>query len=127
MSNLSTTQIDTLREQLQSRLRVLQLEVQAAEAAQREPAASDGHEVGDSKDQAALAQVRDVDGVQEQRDLDEIKQIELALDRLHSGDYGVCADCGDNIALPRLQAQPAALRCTACQTQREAGRVLGHH
>jgi RNA polymerase-binding transcription factor DksA len=38
---------------------------------------------------------------------------------LARGDYGVCEDCGEPIGAARLQAQPAALRCAACQQRFE--------
>ena len=43
------------------------------------------------------------------------RQIELALERLETGDYGVCEDCGDPISPKRLQAAPWALLCVGCQ------------
>ncbi len=56
--------------------------------------------------------------------LSEIEQLELndinqALSRVDSQDYGVCANCGVEIPLTRLQAEPQALRCFKCQVQRE--------
>jgi RNA polymerase-binding transcription factor DksA len=35
------------------------------------------------------------------------------------GEYGICVDCGNDIGAARLAAQPAALRCVACQTVAE--------
>jgi DnaK suppressor protein len=35
------------------------------------------------------------------------------------GTYGICIDCGGEIPFERLQAQPAALRCIACQNAYE--------
>ncbi len=59
------------------------------------------------------------------RDLDEYQAGRTALARLESGDYGTCTDCGQAIAPARLQAQPFAVRCIACQTLRE--RAAGTH
>jgi DnaK suppressor protein len=53
------------------------------------------------------------------RDREELMQVEAALRRWDAGDFGVCADCGEPIARERLQVQPAALRCAACQTAHE--------
>ena len=39
--------------------------------------------------------------------------VELA--RLHSPEYGVCAECGKDIPYTRLLAVPAARHCAACQ------------
>ncbi len=50
----------------------------------------------------------------------ELSMIARALDQLKSGTYGTCADCGDQIPLARLQAQPFASCCIRCATAREA-------
>ncbi len=52
----------------------------------------------------------------------EISQIELALSRIEDGDYGECANCGNDIAEKRLEAQPTAILCIDCATAAEAGR-----
>lgn len=39
--------------------------------------------------------------------------------RLHTPDFGVCADCGADIPYVRLEATPAATRCAACQARFE--------
>lgn len=49
----------------------------------------------------------------------ELDQINGALNRIESGDYGVCIDCGVEIPEPRLIANPFALRCVACEEKRE--------
>lgn len=49
----------------------------------------------------------------------EIREIDAALMRLARGRYGVCTDCADEIDVERLQAQPAARRCSLCQEQFE--------
>ena len=45
----------------------------------------------------------------------QLKQIDAALARLNSEEYGVCVDCGDAISRGRLEAIPWALRCVGCQ------------
>jgi RNA polymerase-binding transcription factor DksA len=40
--------------------------------------------------------------------------LHLALARLHQPDYGVCIECGKDIAFARLQDDPEALHCGAC-------------
>jgi DnaK suppressor protein len=48
-----------------------------------------------------------------------IRKIETALERLDSGDYGVCEECGEEIGLERLKIIPYALYCRDCQETRE--------
>jgi DnaK suppressor protein len=48
-------------------------------------------------------------------------QIENALRRMEAGAYGRCANCGQNIAVPRLEALPWARFCVDCQELAEKG------
>ncbi len=48
------------------------------------------------------------------QDLNELRQIDAALDRLAAGTYGECAKCGEDIAPERLKAVPATPLCAAC-------------
>jgi len=48
------------------------------------------------------------------------RQVLAALQRIKSGDYGVCEWCGEPIAAKRIEAVPWATRCVACQAQAEA-------
>jgi DnaK suppressor protein len=67
-------------------------------------------------DDAALAELQQTLDVAElERDARELKQVKDAMRRLHTPDYGVCVDCGAEIPYSRLAAQPAAVRCVACQ------------
>lgn len=45
---------------------------------------------------------------------DEIRRISVALDRMASGDYGFCTECGTAIAAERLAAYPYADECIDC-------------
>ncbi|HOM17257.1 MAG TPA: TraR/DksA family transcriptional regulator, partial [Thermoguttaceae bacterium] len=49
----------------------------------------------------------------------ELAQIENALERMRSGQYGICESCGHSIALARLQALPYATLCIKCQRELE--------
>lgn len=39
------------------------------------------------------------------------KAVEAALERIESGLYGICEECGEEIPLKRLEANPAAATC----------------
>ena len=41
-------------------------------------------------------------------------RLETALERLHQPDYGVCIECGKDIAFVRLKSDPWTLHCQAC-------------
>lgn len=115
----TATHLKTLRDLLTHRQHELRAEVHAAEQARREPGDAAAHEVADRKDEAAQRLIADVDGAQEQRDVDELAQVDAALQRLDKGTYGNCMDCGEPIALERLLVQPAAPRCVRCQEAHE--------
>jgi RNA polymerase-binding protein DksA len=119
MDRATPAQLTTLRESLNRRLVELRAEVQAAQHARLQSGDAGTHEVADRKDEAAQRQVEGLDSAQEQRDIDELAQVESALQRLAAGSYGNCADCGDAIAPERLRVQPAAQRCAACQVAYE--------
>lgn len=109
----------TLRDLLAYRRHELQTEIHAAQQGQRTALEPAGREVSDQKDQATLLQMTALDDAQQRRDAEELAQVEAALHRLDAGTYGDCVECGEPIALSRLMVQPAALRCAACQSDRE--------
>lgn len=64
---------------------------------------------------------RELDMALTDRETRELGAVSDALRRLRSGNYGVCTDCEADIPFDRLKVEPWALRCVACETQREAG------
>lgn len=44
----------------------------------------------------------------------ELIRIEAALRRIDEGEYGYCADCGEEISDKRLEADPSATHCINC-------------
>lgn len=42
------------------------------------------------------------------------RHLQAALQRLRQPDYGVCIECGKDIAFVRLEADPGALHCGDC-------------
>jgi DnaK suppressor protein len=50
-------------------------------------------------------------------DYAKLRDVIEALDRLDSGDYGICANCEEPIPAKRLDALPWAKYCLHCQTQ----------
>ncbi len=51
----------------------------------------------------------------------QLGMVEEALDRLRSGDYGVCLACSDKIPEKRLDVVPWARYCVTCQERRQTG------
>lgn len=75
--------------------------------------------VHDTGDEALADLVADVDNAEVTRDLAELRELDAARARIAAGTYGVCADCGADIPVARLRAQPGALRCVVCQERHE--------
>ena len=71
---------------------------------------SDSHP-GDS---ATATFDREVEVTLEDTLVDQLAQIDGALERVEAGTYGVCTECGRGIAPDRLEALPYTDRCIDC-------------
>ena len=70
-----------------------------------------------SKDWEELAVEREEDEVLEglgDQGMQEVRQIDLALERIEEGTYGECQKCGDDIAPARLDLLPHTPLCRKC-------------
>ena len=73
-------------------------------------------------DQARVGRLSRMDAMQAQqmalesvrRRQHQLLQVEAALQRIESGEYGYCFACGEEIAEQRLKANPASTRCITC-------------
>jgi DnaK suppressor protein len=52
-----------------------------------------------------------------------LQEVDEALDRMASGAYGICEECGETISLKRLEVRPVAKYCVACLSKMEKGRL----
>jgi RNA polymerase-binding protein DksA len=50
-----------------------------------------------------------------------LRDVDSALERIESGDYGLCKHCGKPIDPRRLQARPTAGSCVDCKTKLQNG------
>lgn len=48
-----------------------------------------------------------------------LNKIELAVERIDGGTYGVCDICGCDIGIKRLEARPVTTMCIDCKTEQE--------
>ena len=120
MAELTAEQREELRARLDRREAELLEEVRAKTPEAAPPPSREPHnqvedlgEQGEQRIREALAQA------EQERDVDELRQIAAAKERMARGEYGECVDCGVAIPLARLQAQPAAARCIPCQERYE--------
>ena len=76
-------------------------------------------DVGDQVDQAFVMTSVEMERGLIDRYTQELGQIAAVRERLASGAFGQCLDCGEPIGAARLHAQPTAVRCTDCQWRHE--------
>ncbi len=117
VSALTERQQEQLREQLDAQRARLSAEVE------REMSRSGSQsyaelvgQVGDLEDQALADLLVDENLAAVHRHIRELREIDAALVRLETGNYGECVDCGEAIGPERLQAYPTAVRCIDCQS-----------
>lgn len=76
-------------------------------------------------DQTTMSELSRMDAMQSQqmaqetrrRRQSELEQVEGALRRIASGDYGYCFKCDEEMDLKRLEANPTLTRCMHCASQ----------
>ena len=47
-----------------------------------------------------------------------LDEVEIAIEKMENGNYGVCEGCGKQINPARLEAKPAAKLCIECASKR---------
>lgn len=75
--------------------------------------------VHDTGDESVASLLADVEAARAHHDFEELRATEAALERVAGDAFGVCEDCGADIAFARLVAYPTATRCIPCQTRHE--------
>jgi DnaK suppressor protein len=73
----------------------------------------------DTYDLASDARDREISHILTDRDRGKLEAIDEAISRVEDGSYGLCEDCGAEIAEGRLQALPFTRLCVTCQSDRE--------
>lgn len=117
---LTPPQVQELRKRILERRRALAAELRGdAERSRAEQYGTLAGATHDSGDESVADLLADVGQAETNRDLAELRDLEVARMRLDGGTYGTCTDCGAEVPLERLRANPAAIRCVACQTRRE--------
>jgi DnaK suppressor protein len=111
------------RARLEARYLALRKEISAGLLkADQEQYRSLAGEVGDPADLSVADLLVDLDLAEINRDVLELREVELAIQRLGAGTYGICMDCGEPIAEDRLESLASAVRCLDCQARHESKR-----
>jgi DnaK suppressor protein len=120
MEALTKEQITGLEQQLQrdraAALGAVQGEIQRSGDPDDVSLEKYAHDAGDSSE-ADLE--TDTTISMAQRHAAELQEIDAALARIAHGSYGECEECGGAKGVARLQAQPTARLCIACQERLE--------
>lgn len=114
MSNISSKQIESLRVLMEAELAKLVIETKD----EMNPALKTNFiDIdGDVADDEAVADtIVDTDNAIIGMHLQNARDLNAALDRIQTGIYGSCIDCGDDIGIERLSAYSTAERCIKCQ------------
>ena len=108
-------EFSTIRTNLEQRRQSIQAKI----AETKTPQTGEDVMRGDSLDIASSARDREITFMLKSRELDELRAVEDAIDRIDADDYGICASCEDPIEIKRLEAVPWARFCRACQEEME--------
>jgi len=116
MPQISSERAAEFRSILRARSTALRDEIRISlERSEDESHVRIAEQARDMEDDSFADLIVDVNSAEVTRDLQELRQIDGAMQRLLDGRYGVCQDCGIEIPIERLRAQPTAIRCVRCQ------------
>ena len=116
MKPLTAQEIEALRDRLTDRRQVLRAEVAEQLANSDDPRVAGLMNALAATEDWVLADILgDMDIAMVTRDTAELQEVDAALSSIEEGSYGTCRDCGEPVGWPRLNANPTALRCIACQ------------
>ena len=129
MTALNQSQLDQLTKKLNEENQALLREVRAELENSGDQHRIDilNSEPGDTGDESMANALADFNVARLDRHIQGMRDIEAAFQRIKDGTYGVCVDCGDDVAFNRLQAYPTAKRCIVCQEKREREYVQEGH
>jgi DnaK suppressor protein len=117
LDSLDSRQVDFLRRQMLDRARQLREEIrQTLLKSDSEHYLQIADAVRDLEDESFADLIVDLSLAEIDRDLEELRAIDVALLRVADGTYGWCEACERPIEFPRLEAAPHARRCIDCQT-----------
>lgn len=80
-------------------------------------------QVHDVEEDALADLLVDVNLAELTREVEEVRDIDVALRRILTGVYGQCIDCAERIGPARLDAYPTAKRCLECQRIRDQSQL----
>ena len=125
-ARLTDAERNGLAKALRARRKTLGAEIAAKLETQDNPALLGLRNRMEETDDWAVADLETaLDVAEVSRDAGELREVEGALTRMADGTYGDCVDCGKVIPYARLEANPSAARCIACQERVESAQRRG--
>jgi len=72
-------------------------------------------ELNDDADRVSVNNSSMVESVIVQQQDQELKEIDITLEKIKTGEYGICEMCEDKIGFQRLKVKPHAIYCIDCR------------
>jgi DnaK suppressor protein len=107
--------LNSFRKLLTRRLEQLLMEAEKTKntvKSNEEPASDPMDQASDNAERDFMLRLRD-------RESKLIAKIKEALERIESGTFGICEECGEQISVKRLRARPMATLCIECKHEQE--------
>ena len=114
MNSMNSKDVEYFRNLLHQRIAELRLE-----AGKAVDDMDEGANFPDPTDRASMESNRNSMLRMRDRERKLIFKIQQALQRLADGEYGICEECGEEIAIERLKARPVTTLCIACKSTQE--------
>lgn len=125
-AGLTVSKILELRAQLQAKLETLSHEDHELRQRLASAETATEHAVLDGAEQALSVESNLEVIHQIQHERKELGAVQSALDRIDSGEYGMCTRCDAPVGHARLEALPEAALCIRCQEAEERGTFHTH-
>jgi DnaK suppressor protein len=121
MTHLKKNEVAQLERKLRDRQQSLLEDVRSEldERENQQLANVMGNHPGDSGDISLADALADLNILRVDRQIRELREIEASFTRISQGIVNDCVDCGRDIGLQRLLANPTATRCVTCQQKHE--------
>jgi len=120
MSHLTQQQLKQLKKKLDDLYEIVLREVHSElDVAGKQNLEGLNPGTGDAGDESVADLLADLGATLVDRQIQELREIEAARERMRDGTYGECTNCGSEIPFERLAAYPTAMRDVPCQTQYE--------
>src|SRR6188474_2103424 len=113
---MDKAQLDKFKEALEAKREEI---IRRAEQTLRQDMALDADDFPDEMDLASSEYLQAFTFRLRGREKVFLTKIQKALEKLESGSFGVCDECGEKISIKRLEARPETTLCIRCKEDQE--------